>query len=63
MSESDSDFDLSSESARLMDGHVEANAGEVRGSVDNSRKRRPKHTAAGDYGEVSSRCKYKFLLN
>ncbi|KAK5648716.1 hypothetical protein RI129_003608 [Pyrocoelia pectoralis] len=46
MSESDSDFELSTESTRLMDGHVATSGGggggDCNGTVDNARKRRSK---------------------
>ncbi|GJQ76236.1 putative subunit of the gamma-secretase complex [Trypoxylus dichotomus] len=43
MSESDSDFEQSSENTRLMDGHVSANTtGEIRNAAEQSTKRRPR---------------------
>ncbi|KAB0805257.1 hypothetical protein PPYR_02227 [Photinus pyralis] len=44
MSESDTDFELSTESTRLMDGHVATSGGggDCNGTVDNSRKRKSK---------------------
>lgn len=53
MSETDSDFDLSSENTRLMDGHVEANGNpEVRNTNENARKRRPRNPPEGGYPHV-----------
>lgn len=53
MSDTDSDFDQSSENTRLMDGHVEANGNqEVRNTNENARKRRPGNPPERDYPNV-----------
>lgn len=53
MSETDSEFDFSSENTRLMDGHVSANGNpEVRNVTENTRKRRPKSNTEQNYANV-----------
>lgn len=57
MSESDTEFELSTENTKLMDGHVATSggSGDVRnGTVENPRKRRSKHLPEqlSNYNEV-----------
>ncbi|KAI4467658.1 presenilin [Holotrichia oblita] len=52
MSESDSDFDQSSENTRLMDGHVSANTSEIRNTAEQGAKRRPRQTQNEETREI-----------
>lgn len=64
MSETDSDFDISSENTRLMDGHVEANGNpEVRNVNENTRKRRPRNPNERNYPNVKKNVSFFNFTN